>query len=271
MPRNALAVLLLFSLGMTTTLTALTTKPARAAPAWVSRDIVLPRGDVALDLGLGWGHVPAGPDSSITGFGLNLEVAGGIASAVELGLRVGLRLDDGGQVTQADRYGRPFQTETYGTRFDRVSNPEAHARWSVSRTSTFELATELRAYLPTEQGSRLGFMLGVPLVLRGGALRIDTGLYVPVILYDPTRTVVSVPIHLWIQATRTLWLGPLFGIRVINDSGSGNATEYPLGFGVGSALNSSIDLRTWLLFPNLNGHEAARTFGVGLALQLRIE
>jgi hypothetical protein len=265
MPRNVGAVLLVSSVAM------LVGGSAAAAPVWVARGIVVPRGDVALDLGFGFGHAPTGPDTSTSGFGLNLEIAGGISSNVELGLRAGFRLDDGGQSTQADSYGRPFQSETYGTRFDRVSNPEAHVRWAVARTSVSELGMELRAYLPTEQGSRFGFMLGVPLVLRGGALRIDTGLYVPVILYDDARTVVSVPVHLWIQATRALWLGPLFGIRVVNDGGNGNASEYPLGFGVGSALNGSTDLRTWLLFPNMNRHEAARTFGVGLALQVRIE
>jgi hypothetical protein len=186
-------------------------------------------------------------------------------------VRAGFRLDDGGQSTQADGYGRPFETETYGTRFDRVSNPEAHIRWAVSRTSVSDLGTELRAYLPTEAGSRFGFMLGVPLALRGGALRIDTGLYVPVILYDPTRTVVSVPVHLWIQATRGLWLGPLSGVRVVSDGGNGNATEVPLGFGVGASLSAAIDLRSWFLFPNLNRHEAGRTFGLGLALEVRIE
>jgi hypothetical protein len=242
---------------------------AEAAPSWVYRDLVLPRGDISLDLGFGLGHAPIPPDRSVSGFGLNLEIAGGIGNDVELGVRAGFRLDDGGQSTQADSYGRPFQTETYGTRDDRVANPEVHVRWAVSRGSAFELGTELRAYLPTEAGSRFGFMLGVPFSLRGGALRIDTGVYVPVIFYDPNRTVVSVPVHLWIQATHLLWLGPLFGVRVVNQNGS--HTEYPLGFGLGSALSRSIDLRTWLLFPDMNRHQAARWWGVGLALQLRFE
>lgn len=47
--------------------------------------------------------------------------------------------------------------------------------------------------------------------------------------------------------------------------------KYPLGFGLGSALSRSIDLRIWLLFPDMNRHEAARWWGVGLALQLRFE
>jgi hypothetical protein len=76
-------------------------------------------------------------------------------------------------------------------------------------------------------------------------------------------------VHLWIKATRTLWLGPLFGVRVA--SGNGSHDEYPLGFGIGSALTRTLDLRTWILFPDISQNEAARTFGAGVALQIRFE
>jgi hypothetical protein len=244
--------------------------PARADAPWVYRSIVLPRGEIAVDVGLGLGHEPDGlPDNdSITGFGMNLEISGSITHELEIGLRTGFRLDDNGQATRADGYGRPFETETYGTDFDRVANPELHLRWAVARGAAAELGLELRAYLPIETNSAFGLMFGLPVVLRAGAIRIDTGLYVPVIFSNPTtQTVVSVPIHLWIQATRTLWLGPLFGVRVV--SGDGNRDEYPLGFGIGSSLTRSLDLRTWILFPDISQNEAARTFGAGVALQIR--
>jgi hypothetical protein len=247
-------------------------RPAHAEAPWVYRSIVLPRGAVALDLGLGLGHEPEGPpdSGSITGFGLNLALSGSITHELEVGVRTGFRLDDNGQVTRADSYGRPFETETYGTNNDRVANPEVHLRWAVARGSAAELGLELRAYLPIENGSSFGLMFGLPIVLRAGAIRIDTGLYVPVIFTSPdTQTVVSVPVHLWIQATRTLWLGPLFGLRVV--SGNGSHDEYPLGFGIGSALTRTLDLRTWILFPDISQNEAARTFGAGVALQIRFE
>src|SRR5262249_17457799 len=117
---------------------------ASAASPWIYRGLTLPSHDVALDIGLGFGHDPGpGPD----GFGLNLELRAGIAHDFELGFRMGFRLDDGGQDTQADYYGRPFETETYGTLFDRVSNPELKFRWSVARSYAAELGLELRAYL----------------------------------------------------------------------------------------------------------------------------
>jgi hypothetical protein len=243
---------------------------ARADAPWVYRSIVLPRGEVAVDLGFGLGHQPDGlpDDGSITGFGLNLALSAGITHELELGVRTGFRLDNAGQATQADSYGRPFDTETYGTDFDTVANPEVHLRWAVARGSAAELGLEWRAYLPIENNSSFGMMFALPISLRvAGSLRIDTGLYVPIIFSDPTQTVVSFPIHVWIQATRTLWLGPLFGVRV--HSGGGPDDQYPLGFGLGDSLTRLVDLRTWILFPDISKNEAARTFGAGLALQLR--
>jgi hypothetical protein len=239
---------------------------ARADAPWVYRSIVLPRGEVSVDLGLGLGHQPDAVESgSVSGLGMNLELSAGVTHELELGVRTGFRFDDGGQATQADRYGRPFDTETYGINFDSVANPEIHLRWAVARGSAAELGLEWRAYLPIENGSSFGMMFALPIVLRTGSLRVDTGLYVPIIFADPTRTVVSVPIQLWIQASRTLWLGPLFGLRVNHPGGD----SYPLGFGLGTALTRLVDLRTWILFPDISQNEAARTFGAGVALQLR--
>ncbi len=42
----------------------------------------------------------------------------------------------------------------------------------------------------------------------------------PILFYDPTVTIVSVPIQVWIQATRTFWLGPVFGLRFIHQDGN---------------------------------------------------
>jgi hypothetical protein len=244
-------------------------RPAQAAPQWIFRSITLPRGDVALDLGLGLGHQPIG-NTSETGLGMNLEISGGVTHELEIGLRTGFRFDQAGQDTQADGYGRPFETETYGTGHDHVANPELRMRWAVARGSSAQLGIEVRAYLPFETGTRFGLMVGLPIALRAGAVRLDTGLYVPILFYDPTVTVVSVPFHLWIQASSTLWLGPLFGIKVVN-AGGGSDTQYPLGFGLGTMLSRAIDLRTWFLFPDIGRNEAARTFGAGIALQIRFE
>ena len=214
---------------------------------------------------MGYGHEPVGPD----GLGMNLELRAGVAHDFELGFRMGFRLDDGGQITQADAYGRPFDTETYGTAFDRVANPEIRLRWSMARSYAAELGLQLSFYLPIETGSRFGFMFGLPIALRAGPIRFDTGLYVPIIFYDPTQTIVSIPLHIWIQPTRDFWLGPILGMRVVNQGGSD--TQYPLGFGMGWQLNRIVDLRTWFLFPDISRDAAARWWGIGVALEVRFE
>jgi hypothetical protein len=241
---------------------------AQAAAEWIYRPLTLPRGDIALDLGLGFGREPT-MTGSTDGFGMNLEIAGGITHDLELGFRTGVRFDDGGQATQADSYGRPFETETYGTDHDRMANPELRLRWTVARGSNVLLGLGTRAFLPIEAGSRFGLMFEMPVAFRLGSVRIDTGLYVPIIFARPdTQTVVSIPIHLWIQASSTFWLGPLFGLRIENPGGH---DAYPLGFGIGSALSRQIDLRAWFLFPDIGKDQGARSFGAGVALQIRFE
>jgi hypothetical protein len=256
--------LIVVGLGVTAT-------PAEAASQWIFRGLTLPRGDVALGLGLGLGREPRGAtDSSISGFGMNLEIAFGVTHEVELGLRTGVALGGDGGTTRADRYGRPFETETFGTGTDTLANPELRMCWAVAQGSTVQLGLEGRVYLPVERGTRVGVMFGLPLRLRLGAARIDTGVYVPLLFYDPVRSAISFPVHLWLQASRGLWLGPLLGVRIVNQ-GSASHNEYPLGFGLGVTLASAIDLRTWFLFPDISGDAAARTFGAGVALQIRFE
>ena len=244
---------------------------AAAAPSFVDRDLVLRQGDVALDFGLGMAHVPPPVSGPSNGFGLNLELAFGLARGVELGLRTGFRLDNLGQATRADSYGRLFETETYDEGGDRTANPELYALWSVARGGHAELGVKLAAFLPLDDGSPFGMMVAMPIALHGGSLRLDTGIYVPVLFTHPhATTLISVPAHLWIQVTSRLWLGPLFGMRVVTSNGGGNVT-YPLGFGLGSMLNSGVDLRGWILFPDINRDRATRSFGAGVSLQFRFE
>src|SRR5262245_9347589 len=101
MHRSARVVAVAFAALLATTFLA--TSRASAAAPWIYRGLTLPRGDVALDFGLGYGHINQDPND-IDGLGMNLELRAGIAYNFELGFRIGFRLDDGGQVTQADRY-----------------------------------------------------------------------------------------------------------------------------------------------------------------------
>jgi hypothetical protein len=239
---------------------------ARAEAPWVYRGLVVPRGQVDFDVGGGLGHIPD-PNGG-TGFGLNLELKAGVAPNLELGIRTGIRADDVGRATQADRYARPFDTETWGTNFDTVANPELHLKWAVARGPAAELGLELAAYLPIESGSRFGMMFALPLALHANSIRVDSGVYVPILFYDPTYWVVSVPVQVWIQASRTFWLGPVFGVRFIHQ-GSGEHEEFPFGFGLGNAIAPNADLRAWFLFQDISADQAAHWFGAGLAFHIR--
>ena len=196
------------------------------------------------------------------------RAAGGVAHDFELGFRLGFRLDDGGQATQADSYGRPFDTETYGTEHDRIANPELKFRWSMARSYAAELGLELRAYIPIETQSRFGFMIGLPIALRAGPSASTPASSFRSSSTTRRKTVVSIPLHIWIQPTATFWLGPLLGMRVVNQDGS--HTQYPLGFGLGWQLNRAVDLRTWFMFPDINQDAAARTYGLGVGARSQV-
>jgi hypothetical protein len=232
------------------------------AASFVNRPITLSRSDFALDLGLGVGHIDRGPNNDgITGVGFNLELKAGITSFVELGVRTGIRVGRDGRATRADHYGRTFETETYGSGGDTVANPELALRWALVH-STVELGLEGRVYLPTDGGD-LGIMVGVPLALHlGHVARLDTGLFVPMIFANDTQTLVSIPVHLWFQASHALYLGPLTGWR-FHDPG----TAVPFGFGLGYSVAYDADIKTWILFPNIKS--TTKDFGVGVGLQFR--
>jgi hypothetical protein len=232
---------------------------AEAAP-FVNRPLTLSRSDFALDLGLGMHHLRT-PD--VTGFGINLELQVGLTSFLQLGVRSGLRISRDGRATQADSFGRMFETETYDVGGDTMANPEISLRWALVHTAV-ELGLEGRLYLPVEDGTDVGIMVAVPLILHvGGSARLDTGLYVPIIFSDPTRTTVSIPLRLWFQATNQLYLGPLMAVRFHDPGG----TSIPLGFGLGFSASYDVDLKTWLLFDNVKSN--AKNFGAGGGIQVR--
>jgi hypothetical protein len=241
---------------------------ARAAPAWIDRAITLPRHDWAFDFGLGVGHSRAG---DTTGLGMNIEGAVGVTQHLEIGLRTGVRFGNDGRATHADEYGRLFDRQTFGTNWDTMANPEFRLRGGVVEGEVAEVALEGRVVLPFEDGSRVGMMFGIPLAFHfGGPVRLDTGVYLPVVFHDPVLYAVSVPVDVWIQATRQLWLGPMTGVHFYHQGGNEH-TDVALGFGLGYSISRALDLKTMFLMPGINQTEGARNFGLGVGLQVRIE
>lgn len=248
---------------------ASTAESARAAQVWVDRPITLPRHDWAFDFGLGLGHLD--DTYSHTGAGLNLEGAVGVTGRLELGLRTGIRLGNEGRATQADAYGRLFDRQTFGTNRDQVANPEFRIRGSIARGAIAEVALEGRAFLPIEDYSRFGGMFGVPMAFHlGHAVRLDTGVYIPVVFYSEHLYAISVPLDIWIQVSSSLWLGPMTGFRTTHQA-EFDRTDWSLGFGLGYEITRALDLKASVLMPGINHDEGARNIGAGVGLQVRIE
>jgi hypothetical protein len=237
--------------------TILGARPAEAA-SFINRGLTLPGGTFELGLGLGLGHLDA---IDYTGLGVNMELGYGISHKLELRFRTGLRFGTEGRVTQADYFGHPVETESFNPGVGRLRNPEIGLRIDLVSGGTAELALDTRLYLPVD--GEFGVLFGIPVALNlGGRVRLDTGIFIPVIFYDNTDVDISVPIHLWFRLDGGTFLGPMTGI-VFHDGGG---ETVPFGIGFGTSLAYDADLRFWLLFPNIDDGGANDYWGAGVGL-----
>ena len=235
-------------------------RPAEAA-SFINRGLTLPGGQFELGLGLGLAHADYGPTTDYTGIGVNMELAYGLNHKLELRFRTGLRFGSEGRVTNADYFGHPVETESFNPGGGRLRNPEIGLRIDLVNGGTAELAFDTRLYLPVD--GEFGFLFGIPVALNlGGRVRLDTGIFIPVIFYDNTQVDVSVPLHLWFRLDGGTFLGPMTGI-VFHDGGG---ESVPFGIGAGTSLAYDADLRFWLLFPNIDDGAANDYWGTGVGL-----
>ena len=269
---------------------------ASATPRWVDRLLTLP-GPVAgtLDLDGAFAHAdePCGP--TYCGYnGLGTSIAGtlGLASRVDIGLRVGLRgfrdngaLDEG-VITNADAYARMFdQLGFYGNGAqqaiwgnDVITNPELKVRVRILHLKrVFELGVEVRHNLPVLDGTVFNVVAGVPMALHAGRhVRFDFGGYTGFTFYDRATFGTSfsfyAPGALWFQIDR-VYIGPLFGFRwydhdVYPGANPGDRNwDFMLGFGLGVSLTHYIDFQLQSYFPRINAWEPERQFGIGAGVQ----
>lgn len=249
----------------------LAARSAAAAPRWIDRAMTQPRLVFQGDAGIGVGHLGRAGAPSWNGPGLNLEGAIGVTDKVELGLRTGVRMSTEARAIQADAYGRTLWTETWGTGGSTMANPEARVRWSFYSGNVAEIGLDGRLYLPFETGTRIGGMIGVPFAIHASDfLRIDTGVYLPVAFTQDTFFALSLPGYFWFQPNEKLFLGPMVSVRFVDPGpGSGDAGLL-LGFGLGYQVASAVDLKTWVLFPDVTESGGIRRFGGGFGVAFRI-
>jgi len=248
--------------------------PSDAAERWIDRPMTQHRLVFAGDAGIGVGHVrlrgPFNDAPSSTGMGMNLEGALGVTERLELGFRTGVRFGNDGRASGADYYARTLWTETYGTGADTVANPELRIRWVAYSGSITEVGLDGRVFLPVEDGTNFGMMFGVPLAFHvSDLLRIDTGVYVPIVFNDPTFHGFSIPGYFWFQTSEKLWLGPMAQLRFIDPGIGALDAHLLLGFGLGYQVANAVDLKTMILFPSVED-DFARRVGAGFGVQFRI-
>ena len=244
---------------------------ASAADVYVARPITLPRFDWAFDFGLGVGHAETGGrfPNTYTGPGLNFEMAVAVTDAIELGLRGGVRLNDDARFVGADRYGRLFDTVTYGTGIDTFSNPEFRITGAIVHAPVVEIALEGRVVLPFEHNTKFGGLFGVPFLFHiPPIMRLDLGFYLGDFFYDPNRPFFVIPARFWFQVSERVWLGPITQLQHVPAT---NDLFFLLGFGLGVQLHRIVDFKTQFYFPEVNRDPGAREWGLGAGIQVRIE
>jgi hypothetical protein len=268
---------------------------ASATPRWVDRLLTLPgpvAGTLSLDGAVAHADEPCGPNiCGYTGLGSSIEGTLGLASRVDIGLRVGLRgfVDNGGlnegNIANADAYARMFdqlafygygpQQAIYGN--DVITNPELKVRVRILHLKhLFELGVEVRHNLPFLTGTVFNLVAGVPMALHfGHSVRFDFGGYTGFTFYGnggpvPAGTDFSfyAPAALWFQIDR-VYLGPLFGFRWYDHDvyrGDNPNWDFMLGFGLGVSLGHYVDFQLQSYFPRLNAWDE-KQFGVGAGVQ----
>ncbi len=136
-------------------------------------------------------------------------------------------------------------------------------------TGNFELAAQVAAVIPTEDG--FGMSFGLPALFRlSDTMRLDTGVVVNAV-FDPAEAVgLGVPFLLAFQLSDTFWGGLRSGINVLDFDAAEDTISIPLGVAVGYTIVMSgaapmLDLTadyTWTQFAN--------TFGPDLDVELEV-
>jgi hypothetical protein len=276
-----LAALALGSLGTTLA------RRARADEPFVDRVLTLPPLHLALDAGIGFGQgfsqtivtggQPTTGDTGMTlGWGSNLEAAVGLPFLGEVGVRVGVRFGDAGINAGwglgADHFARLFDPVVDEPGTSTVTNPEIRLRGTLVNLKVFELGLETRAVIPTADGSDFELVPGVPVRIHiPGFARIDTGVWLPVIINNDPSFTIDIPAQLFFQVNQAFF-GPMTGVRFNHPAGSNgdSTTDIPAGIAGGYTLGGVLDLKVQVRTERINDVSWTKYIGGGLGVGLRL-
>ena len=241
---------------------------AGAQTRWIDDQHVLPATRVRLSAGVGFSQFQYSGIQTY-GTGLSLEEALGIGQGLELGARFGLRPDHDGRGLRADELARGADTETFGTGLSITANPELRLRWRFGRWNWGEASAENRLVLPIKPDPDVTEVLGARVSARFAGLgRVDVGLN-GILTWRSVETGhvleggLSVPVQVWFNLTRGLFVGALSSTRTFAaTSVTSGATRVLMGLGAGYRLGACDLLLSGYLLDLVN--DATDRRGVGL-------
>ncbi len=265
------------------------TRSARADDPFVDRVLTLPPLHLSLDAGLGFGQGPASTSLDVTGlqptpaetnvklgWGSNLEAAVGLPFLGEVGVRVGVRFGDAGIAAGwglgADHFARLFDPVVDEPGGSAVTNPELRLRGTLLNLKVVELGLETRAVIPTSDGSYFELVPGVPLRIHiPGLIRIDTGVWLPVIFNSDASFTIDIPAQLFVQVNQAFF-GPVAGVRFNHPGGDAgeSTTDIPAGIAGGYTLGGVLDLKVQVRTERINDVSWTKYIGGGLGVGLRL-
>jgi hypothetical protein len=247
---------------------------------WVDQPLTLKELHFSGDAGLGFGTYQDGAGNGHVGWGSSFDAAIGLPFLGELGGHIAQRFGNDGVLvgtnaigpTGADHFARLYDPITQEPGSGQFANPEFHLRGTLVPLDVFELGLETRLTVPTTNDSWWAVTPGIPIRIHApGLLRIDTGLWLPVVL-TPNQAVyiLEIPAQLFVQVGDA-FVGPLTGVRINNIGGNPTSTDVPVGVGGGYTFAGILDVKAQLRTERINsGGWASQAFGGGLGVGIRV-
>ena len=188
-------------------LAASATRDAAADKAFVDRPLTLPMLHFAADAGIGVGQY----------------------QDVQFGARVGYRFDDAGVNAGwglgADHFARLFDPVVLEPGGSQLSNPELRLRGSLVDLEVLQLGLETRAIIPTGAKSSFALAPGIPVRIHvPGFMRIDTGVFFPIVFTSDTGYTIDIPAQLFFQVADAFF-GPMLGFRFNHGGSDSNSAK----------------------------------------------